>query len=72
MRLAAPLEVHMTTRTLDGRAILIVEDEPLILLDMTTALEATGAAITSTNTLKHAMLLVEHDGLACAVLECFG
>ncbi len=59
----------MTRPTLEGRFILIVEDEPLIVLDMTSALECTGAAITSTNTLKHALLLVEHDGLAGAILD---
>ena len=59
----------MTRPTLEGRFILIVEDEPLIVMDMTNALECTGAAITSTNTLKHALLLVEHDGLAGAILD---
>lgn len=59
----------MASPTLQGRNILIVEDEPLIVMDMTNALEVTGAAITSTNTLKHALLLVEHDGLAAAILD---
>ena len=59
----------MTHPTLAGRNILIVEDEPLIVMDMTDALTCTGAAITSTNTLKHALLLVEHDGLAGAILD---
>lgn len=59
----------MTNPSLQGCTILIVEDEPLIVLDMTTSLEITGAAVTSTNTLKHALLLVEHDGLAAAILD---
>ena len=59
----------MSSPTLEGRAILIVEDEPLIVMDMTTALEPTGAALTTTNSLKHALLLVEHDGLAAAILD---
>jgi DNA-binding response OmpR family regulator len=59
----------MSSPTLAGRAILIVEDEPLIVMDITTALEKTGAALTTTNTLKHALLLVEHDGLAAAILD---
>jgi hypothetical protein len=54
----------MPTPSLEGRSILIVEDEPLIVLDMTNTLACTQAQITSTNTLKHALLLVEHDGLA--------
>jgi DNA-binding NtrC family response regulator len=59
----------MASPTLQGRSILIVEDEPTIVMDMTKCLEITGAAITTTNTLKHALLLVEHDGLAAAILE---
>jgi CheY-like chemotaxis protein len=59
----------MSSATLEGRAILIVEDEPLIVMDITSALEHTGAALTTTNTLKHALLLVEHDGLAGAIID---
>jgi DNA-binding NtrC family response regulator len=59
----------MPSPSLEGRSLLIVEDEPLIVLDMTNTLACTGANITSTNTLKHAMLLVEHDGLAAAILD---
>jgi CheY-like chemotaxis protein len=60
---------RMASPSLQGRNILIVEDEPLIVMDMTSSLEITGAAITSTNTLKHALLLVEHDGLSAAILD---
>ena len=59
----------MERPTLQGRSILIVEDEPLITMDLTLALEDTGASVTSTNTLKHALLLVEHDGLSAAILD---
>src|SRR6476660_8737459 len=59
----------MARPSLTGRSILIVEDEPLIVLDLTTALEHNGAAVTSTNTLRHAQLLVEHDGLSGAILD---
>ena len=38
-------------------------------MDLTLALETTGATVTSTNTLKHALLLVEHDGLSAAILD---
>ena len=54
---------------LNGASILIVEDEPLIVLDMTMAFEASGAHLTTTNTVKHAKLLVEHDGLSAAILD---
>jgi DNA-binding response OmpR family regulator len=55
--------------SLDGRSILVVEDEPLIALDITQAFEATGAALTTTNTLHHALILAEHDGLSGAILD---
>ena len=57
------------TRRLEGQTILVVEDEPLIVLDVSQALEAAGASVTSTNTLRHALLLVEHDGLSGAILD---
>ena len=59
----------MSPSPLQGRSILIVEDEPLITMDLTLALEITGATVTSTNTLKHALLLVEHAGLSAAILD---
>ena len=49
MRFAAPLENLMQRPTLKGRSILIVEDEPLIVMDITQAFEGTGAALTTTN-----------------------
>ena len=55
--------------TLQGRSILIVEDNALITMDLTMALEDAGADLTSTNTLKHALILVEHDGLSAAILD---
>jgi DNA-binding response OmpR family regulator len=55
--------------SLTGRSILIVEDEPLIVMDITQALEDSGAELTTTNTLRHALLLVEHDGLSAAILD---
>jgi DNA-binding response OmpR family regulator len=42
---------------LAGRSVLIVEDEHA------------GVAVTTTNTLKQALILVEHDGLAAAILD---
>ena len=59
----------MQRPSLEGRSILIVEDEPLIVMDITQEFEATGAALTTTNTLKHALILVEHDGLSGAILD---
>ena len=59
----------MQRPSLDGRSILIVEDEPLIALDITQAFESTGAALTTTNSLHQAMVLVEHDSLSGAILD---
>src|SRR4026209_1961583 len=53
----------------EGRSILIVEDEPLIVMAITQAFEGTGAALTTTNSLHQAMVLVEHDGLSAAILD---
>ena len=55
--------------SLTGRSILIVEDEPIIVMDITQAFEDSGAELTTTNTLRHALLLVEHDGLSVAILD---
>lgn len=56
-------------QTLEGRNILVVEDQPLIALDITQALEDAGAAVTTTHTLEHALILVEHDKLSGAILD---
>jgi DNA-binding NtrC family response regulator len=54
---------------LTGRSILVVEDEPLIAMDIAQAFGATGAELTTTNTLWHTLILVEHDGLSGAILD---
>ena len=54
---------------LRGRSILIVEDEPLIGMDIRAALEEAGAFVTATTTARHALILVEHDGLAGAIMD---
>jgi DNA-binding response OmpR family regulator len=42
---------------------------PLSPWDISQAFEATGAKLTTTNTLEHALILVEHDGLSGAILD---
>jgi DNA-binding response OmpR family regulator len=59
----------MARPSLAGQSILVVEDEPLIVMDISRAFEHTGAQLTTTNTLHHAMILVEHDSLAGAILD---
>jgi DNA-binding response OmpR family regulator len=62
----ASMEQHPALR---GRSILVVEDEPLIGMDIRTALELSGATVTATTTVRHALILVEHDGLAAAIMD---
>jgi DNA-binding response OmpR family regulator len=54
---------------LRGRSILVVEDEMLIGMDIRSALEEAGANVTATTTVRHALILVEHDGLAAAIMD---
>ena len=54
---------------LRGRSILVVEDEFLIAMDITQAFESAGANVTTTSTIRHALILVEHDGLSAAIMD---
>ncbi len=54
---------------LRGRSVLVVEDELLIAMDIAQALERAGANATTTTTVHHALILVEHDGLAAAIMD---
>ncbi len=54
---------------LRGRSILVVENEFLIAMDITRALEDAGAHATMTTTARHALILIEHDGLAGAIMD---
>ena len=46
---------------LQGRSILIVEDEPLIAMEIVRAFESAGACVLKTSTLHQALVLVEGD-----------
>ena len=59
----------MTTKVLDGRSILVVEDEPLIALDIAEALGNAGAAVLTTDTLQHALAAVEQADIAGAIVD---
>jgi DNA-binding response OmpR family regulator len=54
---------------LTGRLILIVEDEPLIALNMTLAFEDEGAWVTRARTLKEALIGVEDFALSVGILD---
>jgi DNA-binding response OmpR family regulator len=54
---------------LAGCSVLIVEDEPFIAMEITQAFQDAGVVVTTANTLRQALILVEHDGLAAAILD---
>jgi DNA-binding response OmpR family regulator len=56
-------------RPLVGRPILVVEDEPLIAMDVAQWLEIAGASVSMARTLSDALKKVEVPGLAAAVLD---
>lgn len=59
----------MKHQTLKGCSLLIVEDEPLLVMDVEFDFAETGAELTVTSVLHHAMILVEHDGISAAILD---
>jgi len=59
----------MESTSLAGRSILVVEDEPLIALNIVMAFEKVGAIALTARSLVDAIRLVEHDGLSAAVLD---
>ena len=68
MRLAAPKGSPVDTN-LVGRTVLIVEDEPLIALEIVTAFKLAGADTVAVHTLTQARNIVEQDGVSAAVLD---
>jgi len=54
---------------LRGRLILVVENEVLIAMDIVSALEDAGAQATMTTSARHALILINHDGLAGAIMD---
>ena len=56
-------------RPLKGRLILVVEDEPLIALDIMEAFEAAGARVLRTKKLEEALRLVEQPVMSAAVVD---
>jgi DNA-binding response OmpR family regulator len=54
---------------LSGRRVLIVEDEPLIALEIAQALRSAGASVLTAATLDEGLRLAEQDGVAAAILD---
>jgi DNA-binding response OmpR family regulator len=61
--------MSMPGTSLAGRSILVVEDEPLIAMDIVTAFQNAGAIVLAARSLAEATRLVEQDGLSAAVLD---
>jgi CheY-like chemotaxis protein len=54
---------------LAGRVILVVEDEPLIALDVVKALRAAGARVLSAGYMESGLCTTEHPDLSAAVID---
>jgi CheY-like chemotaxis protein len=52
-----------------GRSILLVEDEPLICLDVEKRLQATGARVLAASRLEQALALADREELSAGVLD---
>ena len=59
----------MRSGVLTGRSILIVEDEPLIALEVHAVFSAAGASITSAADAQEALRMINVPGLSAAVVD---
>ena len=59
----------VNNHALAGRSILVVEDEPVIALQLETQLNAAGARVYSAGRLRDALYMAEHPALSAAVLD---
>ena len=62
-------DTSMKNLELSGRSVLLVEDEPLIALDLRQTLESAGAYVFAATQLPHALQLAGHPDLSAAVLD---
>src|SRR5262245_10171809 len=61
--------VSRMQRPLAGRSILVVEDEPLIALDIVEMLKGAGANVLEARTLRDALAMASEQDLSAAVLD---
>ena len=59
----------MPTTRLDNQTILLVEDEPFILLDVQQALEEVGARVIPAQTVREALALLDAESITASVLD---
>jgi CheY-like chemotaxis protein len=69
MRLARARGISMNNLALSGHSILVVEDEPLVALDLRETLEGAGAYVFAATQLSAALQLAGHPDLSAAVLD---
>jgi CheY-like chemotaxis protein len=67
--LSCATDAVMQATSLAGHSVLIVEDEPMIALDIRFAFEKAGASVVAVHSLPDAIRHVEQDGLSGAVLD---
>jgi DNA-binding response OmpR family regulator len=63
------MPVSQPNRPLAGRSVLIVEDEPLIALEVHAAFSAAGASITSAADTQEGLRMIDAPGLSAAVVD---
>ena len=56
-------------RPLDGHGILVIEDEPLVAVELAEVLERAGASVLTTTSLQHAAVAVERPGIDGAIVD---
>lgn len=56
-------------RTLDGRSILIIEDEPLIAFELEAAFSTAGASVVSASDTREALRLISESNISAAVVD---
>ena len=59
----------MNRGSLSGCTILVVEDEPLIALDIVDGLKAAGAVVFGAHTVRDGVRFVDHPDLSAAILD---
>lgn len=59
----------MLNRPLAGRLILLVEDEPLVAIELDNALRASGARVVSAGYVEAGLFTTEHPDLSAAVID---
>ena len=52
-----------------GLSVLVLEDEPLVALDIVEALKGAGASVFTANCLRDALALADHPDLSAAILD---